>query len=352
MALGFSRKDLLLAVICASQFIFMLSPAFKISKVDVEGNRFLTTERVLADVNYKPGMYYWQVRMIDGFSKPVKDPLVLNSRVSLKAGGNVSIKIFERKPVALIYSEKSGSRWLSVDKEGVILGDELAGSELRRVKVDFDVPARGHMRNPALIAVANEAGPLVEKALGFKPLFYIIDSSQSISAHISFLNNEVLVKIGTIEMMPAKIEVLKTLLATLKAKSQPVDMIDVRFAQSVVKLHSAADKKQSETDAASGSVSEDMHSPDLPGDEVTPSGEERAPVSEPEPPETPASETSPSEPVPPAADAAAQEPAGMAEPPSPEENSGGSEASELPNDVDLDAPPLAEPAPGVLDGNL
>ena len=90
------------------------------------------------------------------------------------------------------------------------------------------------MKN-ALINVVLKAAPQFEKSIGIKPLFYSVDSVQSVSAHINFLEHETLIKLGTLENFNVKLEIARTLLNQFKMKLKKVDIIDVRFNNVFIK---------------------------------------------------------------------------------------------------------------------
>ena len=227
------RRVLLIIFFCMAQGIFLLSPVFKITHIHLEGNTLLSAEEIESQSPYKPGLLYWAVWLNCG-SHPLTDPAILQNSVSLARNGQVVINIKERKPLALVYSEKSSKHWLMVDQDGYILGEERPGLELPRLKVDFSVPRRGHMKN-ALIDVVLKAAPQFEKAISIKPIFYSVDSMQSVSAHINFLEHETLIKLGTLDNFKVKLEIARTLLNQFKMKLKKVDVVDVRFNNIFIK---------------------------------------------------------------------------------------------------------------------
>ena len=227
------RRVLLIIFFCMAQGIFLLSPVFKISHVRVEGNAIFSAEEIENESPYKPGLLYWAVWLNCG-SHPLNDPAILENSVSLERNGQAIIKIKERQPAVLVYSEKSRNHWFIVDKDGYILGEERPGLDCPRLKVDFDIPRRGQMKN-ALINVVLKAAPQFEKNIGIKPLFYSVDSVQSVSAHINFLEHETLIKLGTLENFNVKLEIARTLLNQFKMKLKKVDIIDVRFNNVFIK---------------------------------------------------------------------------------------------------------------------
>ncbi|GEM_PF-2912345 len=227
------RRVLLIIFFCMAQGIFLLSPVFKIAHVRVEGNNLFSAEEVERESPYKPGLLYWAVWLNCG-SHPLSDPAILENSVSLERNGQAVIKIKERQPAVLVYSEKSRNHWFIVDKEGYILGEERPGVECPRLKVDFDIPRHGQMKN-ALINVVLKAAPQFEKTIDIKPLFYSVDSVQSVSAHINFLDHETLIKLGTLDNFNVKLEIARTLLNQFKMKLKKVDIIDVRFNNVFIK---------------------------------------------------------------------------------------------------------------------
>ena len=248
------RRVLLVLFFFMAQGIFLLSPVFKISHVKVEGNTLFSAEEIAGQSPYKVGLLYWAAWLNCG-SHPLNDPAILENSVSLERSGQVVVKIKERKPAVLVYSEKSSKHWLIVDSEGYILGEERPGIECPRLEVDFDVPVRGQMKN-ALINVVLKAAPQFEKVIDIKPLFYSVDSVQSVSAHINFLDHETLVKLGTLENFNVKLEIARTLLNQLKMKLKKVDIVDVRFNNVFIKEYKP-DKSTQTTSASNDKPKED-----------------------------------------------------------------------------------------------
>ncbi|MCR4784288.1 MAG: cell division protein FtsQ/DivIB [bacterium] len=227
------RKLSLVALFCIAQVIFFLSPIFKINQIRVDGNKFLNSEELIQSSPFRTGMYYWA--LLFSCRNFIDDPAIVSSGVRLEPHGVLVIKVVERVPVVLVYSEQSNVRWLLVDREGRILAEERPkDGEYPRLKVDFDVPLRGCM-DSALIGVVLKAAPQVEKALKIKPLYYDVDSMQSITVHLNFIGSEAMIKLGTLENLSVKLDIVRTLMEKLEAKKQKVELIDVRYPQAVIK---------------------------------------------------------------------------------------------------------------------
>lgn len=306
------RRVLLILFFFMAQGIFLLSPVFKISHVRVEGNTLFSAEEVAGQCPYKVGSLYWAAWLNCG-SHPLTDPAILENKISLERSGQVVVKIKERQPAVLVYSEKSAKHWLIADSEGYILGEERPGMECPRLKVDFEVPVRGQMKN-ALINVVLKAAPQFEKALDIKPLFYSVDSVQSVSAHINFLDHETLVKLGTLENLNVKLEIARTLLNQLKMKLKKVDIVDVRFSNVFVKEY-----KPSKTAAAISAADNETKEEGKAAEPEAPAIiEEPSPSFEPEPATNSAEnqmESSVTEPSQPEASPSSQSPVHIYEPP-------------------------------------
>lgn len=254
------RRVLLIIFFCMAQGIFLLSPVFKIAHVRVEGNNLFSAEEVERESPYKPGLLYWAVWLNCG-SHPLNDSAILENSVSLERNGQAVIKVKERQPAVLVYSEKSRNHWFIVDKEGYILSEERPGFECPRLKVDFDVPRRGQMKN-ALINVVLKAAPQFEKTIDIKPLFYSVDSVQSVSAHINFLDHETLIKLGTLDNFNVKLEIARTLLNQFKMKLKKVDIIDVRFNNVFIKEYKSGKVTASAASENSAKEGERSNSPE------------------------------------------------------------------------------------------
>ncbi|MGM9992192.1 MAG: cell division protein FtsQ/DivIB [Candidatus Bruticola sp.] len=234
-------RVILIIFFCLAQGVFLLSPVFKISQIRVEGNNLFSNDEIISQSPYKVGLYYW-ASLLNSGTHPLKDPAILENSISLERRGLVVIKVKERTPVVLVSSEHDPIYWLLTDSEGCILSKERPGfSNLPRLKVDFIIPKLGQMNN-ALISVVLRAAHEIEKALSIKPIYYAIDSIQSISICIDFLDHETLIKIGNLDNLNIKLEIVRTLLDQFRMKNKKIDIIDVRFKNVFIKEYEISPK--------------------------------------------------------------------------------------------------------------
>ena len=283
------RRASLLVLFCMAQAIFLLSPVFRIATIQVEGNQLLSREEILRESPFKVGSYYWAVWASHGWGPVLDDPAIISTSLSLQSGGRLILRVEERRAAVCVACPRSSSGWVVADAEGYILSSEVPPFDLPKLEVDFTVPLLGRMES-ALIGVALKAEPQVREILGTEPTLYQIDSMQNITLHLPFKGHSTAVKVGTLDNLRLKLQVLRTLLAKLRLQKKGVATIDVRFAQPVVQFVKA-------TPAAKGKASKEAKEakePKQEGEATAPQEAEEAAA----PQESSAASSGPQEPAP------------------------------------------------------
>ncbi|MBZ0253550.1 MAG: FtsQ-type POTRA domain-containing protein, partial [Candidatus Methylomirabilis sp.] len=229
------RKFSLLLFFAIAQGLFLMSPLFRLSEVEVAGNDRLSDRKILEQADLAPGSYLWALSPTGIENRLMELRELKSASVGLAMPGRVVLNVRERDPVMLVSSKGQPGRWYEADTEGVILGPVRAGSAgLPRLLLPAAVPASRKI-DPTPVLVALKARTWVEESLPGKVRSYEVDDLQSVSVGTEFLGTPIVVRVGTLQSMDYKMHILRAILDRLTSEKRKVASVDLRFSSPVVK---------------------------------------------------------------------------------------------------------------------
>ncbi len=137
---------LLLAV-----YVLICSPFFEIQKVEVEGNKFYTAEKIisLADIDLHKNIF--KVNLTAASSRVRKLPMIRGVEIKRELPSGVIISIVEREPVAFLFSSQN---FIMIDEERVYCKKGKVGETELPIITGFSVriPPEGQaIQNQSLV---------------------------------------------------------------------------------------------------------------------------------------------------------------------------------------------------------
>ncbi len=218
--------------ISVSTTILLTLPLWRIKKVLVQGTSIIPSQRVVntARIPLEENIFFIDLK------EPIKR-LSLIPQISLveihrKLPDIILIKIFERKPIAVVLL---GRESFVIDRDGIILKKEgnPAFQDITIPNIS-DLPVI-RLKGQKLTAEHSMAiGSVIEGLTKFlEPKTLQIDLSQ-VSGIVLLVDDILKVKLGDVENLSKKIAVLGTLLSQPHLKWEDIEYIDIRVVTAPV----------------------------------------------------------------------------------------------------------------------
>ncbi|MGC8837798.1 MAG: cell division protein FtsQ/DivIB [Anaerolineae bacterium] len=201
-----------------------LSDACYISRVEVLGNEFLPAERLVQEAGVPEGYHIFFVNPAAVQARLLALPGVREAEVRCHLPGRITLEVVERKPVL---QWRVGAEQFWVDEEGVLFPAEGALPEaVTVVEVDRGARQPGERVEPGLVQGMQELATLLPEVTEF-------EYSQANGLGFRMADGT-RVFLGT-EDLPARVQVLKRLLAELEARGSSASEIHLEYQYPVVR---------------------------------------------------------------------------------------------------------------------
>ncbi len=130
-------------IVLVSGFTLLNSPVFEVRRVLVQGNCFLSEERILAVADISPGANIFKLKIADIMSNLEQLPMIKETRVARSLPSSIVITVVERVPLGLLPAKEG---FIKVDEDGIYLDREEAGAPglpvITGTEVDPDTPGQ------------------------------------------------------------------------------------------------------------------------------------------------------------------------------------------------------------------
>ena len=211
-------------------FIFR-SDYFKIDSVEISGTQSFVSQTDLQEVvrNKVEGEAIFKINNRD-LKRTLKDIFqgAKNIKVKKKYPSTISIEVFERVPLALVYNDPSGDLYM-VDDEGYVLGIVEEGkTNLSRIRYEGDIGVG--------LFVDKQMVPVYLELIGALNEEKVYASSMSFSQNyvIIYLPEGVELLIGNEKDKLTSVKTATTLLKQLQLEGKKVKKIDLRYDKVIV----------------------------------------------------------------------------------------------------------------------
>ncbi len=201
-----------------------LSDAYYISRVEVLGNEFLPTERLVQEAGVPEGYHIFFVNPAAVRARLLALPGVREAEVRCHLPGRVTLEVVERKPVL---QWRVGAEQFWVDEEGVLFPAEGALPEaVTVVEVDRGARQPGERVEPGLVQGIGELAALLPEVTEFE---------YSRANGLGFrMADGTRVFLGT-EALPYRVQILKRLLEELEVRGSSVSEIHLEYRYPAVR---------------------------------------------------------------------------------------------------------------------
>lgn len=124
--INFGETIFFLLLFLLAAFVLLVSPLFAIREIVVAGNQELSAEKIVASSGLTTGVNIFQVNLSQAATGIKKLPMVKEVSISRDFPSRITIRIRERRPVALLPAKEG---FIAVDLDGVYCRNALVGEK-------------------------------------------------------------------------------------------------------------------------------------------------------------------------------------------------------------------------------
>lgn len=224
---------LLLFILFIIGFSSITSSLFAIGRVEVEGNRYITTEEIYQIAGIPERMNIFRLNTGEIQSRLEQDLRIEGAIVTRQFPSTIQIVLEERIPLAYVACEYG---FVEVDRQGIVLA---AHKSLSEIKVPI---VTGIVLNNLYVGDAIEQ-PLLLDVLKFLALMdeTTVNQISEINVEnpekiIAYTNSSAKVRIGDTNRLDEKAKLTEEFLQELKTTSLPIEYMDLTFASPFIKF--------------------------------------------------------------------------------------------------------------------
>lgn len=224
---------LLIVIVLVAAFSFLISPAFSVGTVSVEGNRYLSEADVYEIAGIPPQTNIFRLQISDIETRLQSDLRIERAQVDRRFPASVVIRLVERRPVAYLACDYG---YVEVDRDGVILAayrtmrdvriPAVTGVTLENLYIGDNV--KGQLPEAALVYLSH----LGEEAIQGMSEINVAEPSQ----WVVYTTDSVQIRLGGAERMEEKAAMTEEFLSEMKRSNLPVEYIDFNFTSPYIKF--------------------------------------------------------------------------------------------------------------------
>lgn len=224
---------LLCLVLLITGFSFVISPAFSVGNIVVEGNKYLTVDEVykIAGVPDKINIFRLNTNEIQ--ARLYKDLRVEKAEITRVFPSTIAIQLTERKPVAYVACDYG---FVELDKDGMVLA---AYKTVRTIDVPMitgitlhDLYVGDQVEDAALTPVLAYLSYMDESAVNQLSEVNIAEMDQL----VAYTTGSVQIRIGKAERLPEKARLTQEFIGELNTTKLPIEFIDFNYASPYIKF--------------------------------------------------------------------------------------------------------------------
>lgn len=211
---------------------FMHSSYFSITKVSVEGNKYLTESQILDLSRIKTGINIFSLKTNEIANSIKTNCWVENVTIARELPTKVVIKIKERSPLVTVPIDQ---RFINLDKHGVILSSDVLCQDnlplVTGIKVSGNLTAGRVIQSKELLNVLSALNMLSSTTLA---KISEVNLQQKDNLFIYMLDG-MEIRLGNYDDLAKKINILIPILQDSQIKNSSIEYIDMRYSKPVIK---------------------------------------------------------------------------------------------------------------------
>lgn len=214
-------------------FLFMKSSFFAIGSVEVQGNKYISTDEIYRIAGIPEQTNIFRLNTNDVKSRLMKDLRVADVDIVRRFPGTVILTIKERQPIAYVASSYG---FFELDQQGVILAAFKNFKQLNVPIVTGIKIENGYIgdtvSNPDLDRVLEYLSLLDENILNQISEINIKSPDQMIAYTVSSAQ----IRIGSEERLAEKAKFTNEILREIDEKKMVIEYIDLNYASPYIKI--------------------------------------------------------------------------------------------------------------------
>ncbi|MDD3115295.1 MAG: FtsQ-type POTRA domain-containing protein [Anaerovibrio sp.] len=209
-----------------------LSPIFVLKTINIQGNRFVQNEEIIRIAGVRQGENLFQLKTDEIKKNLTKDLRIDQAVVQRSFPSQLDINIVERVPLALV---KCDYGYLEAGRDGIVL-------DAHRTLRDMPVPIISGVAAQDLFV-----GDVIEDENINRVLLFLSELDEDTIKALSEINisnpedvmvyaGSVQIRLGSLEMLPQKVEVTESAIKELQKAARDIVYVDARFNVYSVRL--------------------------------------------------------------------------------------------------------------------
>lgn len=224
---------LLFFIVLITGFSFIISPAFSVGNIIVEGNKYLTEEELYQIAGVPEKINIFRLNTTELKTRLYKDLRIEEADISRRFPSTIVLKITERTPLAYVACDYG---FVEIDKKGTVLA---AYKTIKNIRVPMITGITLHNLY---------VGDTVDHVVLLKVLEYLSYMDETAVNQMSEVNvavpeelvayttSSVQIRIGKAERLSEKAKLTQGFLEELKKTKLSIEYIDFNFASPFIKF--------------------------------------------------------------------------------------------------------------------
>ncbi|MBI2251945.1 MAG: FtsQ-type POTRA domain-containing protein [Armatimonadetes bacterium] len=229
-----TRKAFILTIFILAQVIFFYSPFFRLEKVEIIGNQFLTRDAILQFYKFPLGEHFFKLKLEKVKAQLDKLFWIKEVNLSWHFPGKLALRIVERHPAFLVLKENSNQYFIA-SSDGMILKTGRSEDSFPKIVLEDEIKL-GKIIN--LECIKGVSVCLDKLPVDFKNKidYFKFNRNFEISIISKFPDKSLEIKLGTLDNIEEKLAALKELFLITENNKVIPRYIDLRFKEAIIKI--------------------------------------------------------------------------------------------------------------------
>ncbi|MDD2554012.1 MAG: FtsQ-type POTRA domain-containing protein [Desulfotomaculaceae bacterium] len=213
-------------IVLAAGFILLSSPVFEVRQVLVQGNYFLSEEKILDVADIGLDVNIFKLKMADVKSNLKQLPMIKDTQVTRSLPSSVVITVAERVPLGLLPAAEG---FIQVDEESIYLARAGAGTPGLPVITGVEVEPAGPGQVLSSERLSSALNVIKDLPAGFTANLTEIHVDED-GQIIIYTTEGYQCRLGLPQEIQEKGEILQQVLLELRKQGAKINYIDLSYA--------------------------------------------------------------------------------------------------------------------------
>ena len=224
---------LFLVLLLIAGFSVVISPAFSLGTVRVEGNFYMAENEILEIAGIPESINIFRLNTVEIEERLSKDLRIETAQITRNFPSQLTISIKERQPIAYVACDYG---FVEIDRNGMAI---MACKNLKNIQVPMitgiilhNIYIGDQVDDPVIKQALVYLAALDEESINKMSEINIKDKNQL----VAYTNNSVQIRIGGLENLAEKARLTQGFLADANVKQLPIEYIDFNFTSPFIKV--------------------------------------------------------------------------------------------------------------------